>query len=90
MTPAVGGVVIMLVSVSLIPIAMDLWVGYPGTPHYSSWENLSVGALTLVIILILGVFGSPQVRLWSPIAGTFFGYLAGSDQPLDRSELEGR
>jgi len=74
-TPAVGGVVIMLVSVNLIPIAMRLWVGYPGTPHYCSRENLIVGALTLAVILVLGIFGSPRVRLWSPVAGTFCGYL---------------
>ena len=60
MTPAVGGVVIMLVSVNLIPIAMNLWVGYPGTPQYCSRENFVVGALTLAVILVLGIFGSPR------------------------------
>lgn len=76
LTPAVGGVVIMLVSVNLIPITMQLWTGYPGTPHYCSWANLIVGLITLLTILLMGAFGGPRIRVWAPILGMVAGYLA--------------
>ena len=43
-TPLAGGVVIMLVAITLIPLSLEMWVGQPGTENYHSPENLLVGA----------------------------------------------
>ena len=75
-TPAVGGVVIMLVVVTVMPIALNLWTGTPGTPEYGSFENLIVGLLTFAVILALAIFGGTQLRLSSPIVGAILGYCA--------------
>lgn len=74
-TPEVGGVVIMLVAVNLIPIAMHSWVGYPGTPHYGSFEYLITGLATAFVILALIIFGNQVVRIWAPLIGIFIGYV---------------
>jgi len=75
-TPTVGGILIMLVSVNLLPIAMDLWSGYAGSPGHNSAENLAVGGITLTTILLLGIYGGPRLRLWCPLIGTAAGYAA--------------
>ncbi len=55
-TPAVGGIVILLVSVNLIPIGIDLWQG--GDPQgagFGSLENYLVGFVTMGSLLALMV-----------------------------------
>ena len=74
-TPALGGVVIMMVAVNTLPIVMALWTGRPGTPGYCSVENLAAGLATLIVILIPAIFGGPKLRLWCPIIGLVAGYL---------------
>jgi xanthine permease XanP len=74
-TPAVGGVVIMLVAVTLIPITIDLWVGEPGTPGAGSSTNLMIGSVTLTIIGC-SFFGQRRLREWAPVTGLAAGYLA--------------
>ena len=75
MTPAVGGVVIMLIAVSVIPIALDLWVGPAKTPEHNSVENLVIGLVTLALIVGLSIFGGKTWRIWAPVIGIAGGYL---------------
>lgn len=74
-TSAVGGVVIMLVPVTLVPIAISLWVGQPGSPAYGSIENLLIGLVTFIIILGASIYGNKTIRLWGPIIGIILGYI---------------
>lgn len=72
---SVGGVVIMLVPVSLIPIAIGLWMGEAGTANYASSENFLVGFVTIAVILLLYFLGNAALRLWSPVIGIIIGYI---------------
>lgn len=69
-TPPVGGVLIILVALSLMPIAIDLWQGGgPHMPHYGSYQNYIVGLVTMGTLVVLMLFGNSTLRLWTPIIG---------------------
>lgn len=76
LTPAVGGVVIMLVAVTIIPIALELWVGEPGSPGAGSRENLLIGLTTFATMIGCAFFGGRVVREWGPVFGLVAGYVA--------------
>ena len=76
-TPAVGGVVILLVTVMVAPIGLEMWTGTRGKTGFGTAENLMVGLFTFMPILGIAVFGGIKVRLWAPIIGTAIGYMAG-------------
>lgn len=75
-TPLVGGVIIMLIVVSVLSIALDLMSGQQEDVPQSHYLLVSVG--TLVFILLLAVFGNRVVRLWSLVLGIFAGTLMAS------------
>ena len=75
-TPAVGGVVIMLVAVTIVPITFQLWVGEAGTPGAGSRANLLIGLATFLSILVCAVFGGKKLRQWGPLVGIGCGYVA--------------
>ncbi len=71
-TPAVGGTVVMLIAVSIMPIAVDLIAKLPAsvtstTPHQSS------AAATFVSIILIIIFAGPKLRLWAPLIGVGLG-----------------
>ncbi len=74
-TPAVGGVVLLLIVVSILPLSVKEWVGQAGEPHYSSLQNLLTGLFTLVVVLGLALFGKKQLRIWCPIIGMVLGFV---------------
>ncbi len=71
-TPAVGGVVILLIAISLVPIGLELWTGNgdAATAHV----RLGIGAITVLSLTLLMLFGSTILRLWSPIIAMAAGY----------------
>ena len=75
-TPAVGGVVIMLVAVTVIPITLTLWVGEEGSPGAGSPANLLIGLTTFSSILGCAVFGGKKLREWGPLLGIGCGYIS--------------
>lgn len=75
-THVVGGIVIMLIAVNLIPVSLNLWMGFNDSVFYNSSQNLFVGALTFIIISVISVFGKSFLKLWGPIIGILFGYFA--------------
>lgn len=78
-TPAVGGVLIILVALSLMPIAIELWQGGdPAQPHFGSFRNYLVGLVTMGILVIFMLFGSHRLRLWTPLLGIGAGCLTAS------------
>ncbi len=74
-TPAVGGVVIMLVAVTIIPITLGLWVGEEGSPGAGSRANLLIGLATFLTILGCAIFGGKKLRQWGPLLGLGSGYV---------------
>ena len=70
-TPAVGGVVIMLIPVTVLPIAFDFFAKVPE-------EHLSFGAPFVVFVTILvgvglGILAKGMLRLWTPVIGIVIG-----------------
>lgn len=70
-TPAVGGIVIMLIPVTVMPIAFDFFTKVPE-------EHLSFGApfvvfLTILVGVGLGILAKGMLRLWTPIIGIVIG-----------------
>ncbi|ARS53062.1 uracil-xanthine permease family protein [Kushneria konosiri] len=80
-TPLVTGVVITIIGMSLIPVGMTSLGGGEGADNFGDPGYLGVGALTLLIIVILGQARNPWLRL-SAIAialiiGTAVAWLTG-------------
>ena len=85
-TPAVGGVVILLVAVSLIPLALDLWTGDAGLARSVVSSRFMVGGLTVSVLVGLMLFGKGTVRMWSPLIGLGSGYVAAASVGLLKLE----
>lgn len=72
---ALAGTIVILVAIMLIPVGMSLWRGFPGTPGFSSWQNILTGLITLFSTLLC--FMTPgKTRLYSPILGIVTGCAA--------------
>jgi NCS2 family nucleobase:cation symporter-2/xanthine permease XanP len=74
-TPAVGGVILLLVVMSLVPISVFEWVGEPGNPMRASWQNFVTGLVTITVLLAASLFGGRKLRLWCPFIGMAAGLL---------------
>lgn len=72
-TPAVGGTVIMLIAVTVFPIAFKLInVRPPGIPD-GSLVGPAMATITFVVILAVSLFAKGAVRLWGPVVGILVG-----------------
>jgi xanthine/uracil permease len=86
-TPAVGGIVLLLIVVSLLPLSVKEWVGTAGEPHFGSMQNLFTGLITLGVLLGIALFGNKQLRVWCPMIGMAIGFSAAWLFGLTRFEL---
>ncbi len=68
-TPAVGGVVILLIATAMVPIGLSLWAG-----ETASMARLGVGAVTVLTLTLLMLFAPPALRLWGPLLAMASGY----------------
>jgi xanthine/uracil permease len=68
-TPVVGGVILLLVVLSLVPLSLHEWMGENHELFYGSWQNFLTGQITLGVLLGLSLFGSKNQRVWAPILG---------------------
>lgn len=71
-TPAVGGTVVMLIAVSIMPIAVDLIARLPASVNSTSPHQTSAAA-TFVSIIVIIIFAGPRLRLWAPLIGVGLG-----------------
>lgn len=74
-TPAVGGVVLILIVISLLPLSVKEWVGSSGEPHFGSMQNLITGLVTMFVLLGIALFGSKRLRIWCPLIGLTIGFM---------------
>ena len=68
LTPAVGGVVVMLVAVTVAPLSIGAWQG-TGTENAESVENFVIGGATFVVMVGILMLAPPKLRLWRSAAG---------------------
>lgn len=73
-TPAVGGVVVLLIAMSMVPIGLGLWAGDLEPGATPSLARVGTGAATVLCLTLLMLFGRPSVRLWSPLIAMAAGY----------------
>lgn len=85
--PLVTGIVVMLVGLTLIPIAMQYSAGGPGAPTYGSYANLGLAALVFVVAVGLNQFFGGFVRAAAVLVAVLVGYVAAI--PLGLLDLSG-
>lgn len=77
-TPTVGGTVITLIAIAVMPIAFELMnqmpTDYEGTPFAAA----STAGFTIIIMLLLSIFGKNWLRLWGPVIGVISGSFVAS------------
>ena len=73
--PVVLGSVVTIIGLSLIPVAVnDIGGGMPGEPGFASRQNLGLGGLTILLILVLNRVGTVFTRA----AAVLFAVLIGT------------
>ncbi|MEQ8816819.1 MAG: solute carrier family 23 protein [Thalassobaculum sp.] len=72
-TPTVGGTVVMLIAVTVMPIAFAMVSRPPPMPDAPGSAAPVTAIVTLVAIVLLALFGSPRLRLWAPLLGIAVG-----------------
>ena len=79
-TPVVTGTVVMLIGLSLVKVGItDMaggkWLLDNKPEFFGSAQNLGLGILVLVVVLILNRMKSPIIRMGSIVGGILVGYL---------------
>jgi xanthine permease len=85
--PLVTGVVVMLVGLTLIPIAIQYSAGGPGAETYGNLENLGLAALVLVTALGINQFFDGFLRSAAVLVAVVVGYVVAI--PLGLLDLSG-
>ncbi|WP_318569739.1 nucleobase:cation symporter-2 family protein [Salinigranum marinum] len=85
--PLVTGIVVMLVGLTLIPVAMDYAAGGPGAPTYGNAANVGLAALVFLVALGINQFFDGFLRMTSVLVAVVVGYLAAI--PLGLLDLSG-
>lgn len=70
----VSGVVMLVIGIGLIPVGIGLFGGGPKSPDFGSLQNLGVGALVTVVILIAYRYGRGVLNAASVLVGLIVGY----------------
>lgn len=68
-TPTVGGTVVMLIAVTVMPIAFDMISRPPTDPGPPALAGPATAIVTLVAIVLMTLFGGARLRLWAPLIG---------------------
>ncbi len=72
LTPAVGGVVLMLMSLSVAPVVWNMLTRLP--PGFEGSAAAPISALaTLIPIVLISLFARGMLRLWAPLLGVLIG-----------------
>jgi xanthine permease len=71
--PVVTGSVVMLMGVSLIPVAMNNAAGGEGSPTYGQWENLLLAFVTFLMVILINRFFRGYVKAISVLIALVIG-----------------
>ena len=69
-TPTVGGIVIMILSITLASVVFDL---LDDASHEEPTKAPLTALVTLVVVAALALRGAPLLRLWGPVIGIIVG-----------------
>ena len=86
-TPTVGGVVVMCVAATIVPLTIKQWNGI-GTDQAGSLEYMAIGGVAVAVMVGMIVVAPARFRLWSPIVGLAAGCIAAAitgDWSFDQS-----
>lgn len=72
-TPTVGGTVIMLIAVTVFPIAFKMISAQPAGFAEDSLVGPSIATLSFLAILAISLFAKGPLRLWGPLVGVLVG-----------------
>ncbi|MGE0726214.1 MAG: solute carrier family 23 protein, partial [Alphaproteobacteria bacterium] len=72
LTPAVGGVVLMLMAMSVAPVIWGMLKRVPAPLEGSPLVPMVAG-LTLIVIMAVALFAKGLLRLWAPMLGALVG-----------------
>ena len=74
--PVVTGVVVMMIGLSLIPVAVDWFTGgQKGDPHYADPANLAMATFVLILVVILVQWGKGIFSAAAIVIGMMVGYV---------------
>lgn len=75
--PIVTGTVVTLIGLSLIPVAVDWFAGgQVGEPGYAAVDNLIIGFLVLVVVMVLSQWGRGIISASAALLGMMIGFIA--------------
>lgn len=72
-TPTVGGTMIMLIAVTVFPVAFKLINATPVDAPAGSLAGPVTAIVTFTVILLVSLFAKGVMRLWGPIVGVVVG-----------------
>jgi NCS2 family nucleobase:cation symporter-2 len=72
--PLVVGMTVMMVGVSIIPMAFANFCGSPVAGDEVIWQDIVVGCVTLMAIMGSNLWGKGQVKLYCLLIGIFVGW----------------
>ena len=75
--PLVSGTVVLVIGLSLYPVAMN-YIGGAGdvaVPGWGAWQNWLVGGITLILGIIFSSFGKGVMKLSSVLFAMICGYI---------------
>ncbi len=87
-TPTVGGVVVMCVAITIVPLTIQQWNGV-GTDRAGSLAYMLIGGVAVFVMVAMIVVAPARYRLWSPIVGLAAGCIAAAitgDWSFDHSK----
>jgi len=73
-TPTVGGVIMMLIVVSVFPKCTDLLAQVP--PGKAGWPALIPALVTFASLLLISFYGNGFLKKWGPILGVAIGFVS--------------
>jgi len=77
-TPVVTGIVVLGIGFSLVKVAMNYFAGGINAEGYGSGENLLVGLVTLITILVITVYGKGVIKTSAILIGLIVGVIFAS------------
>lgn len=75
-TPTIGGTIILLIAVTVFPIAFDLINQHPGGDEVPAAAGPAIAISTFIFIMGVSLFGAGKYKLWGPLLGVIIGTLA--------------
>lgn len=74
--PVVTGTVVMMIGLSLVPVAVDWFAGgQKGDPHYAEPANLAMATFVLVLVVVLVQWGKGIFSAAAIVIGIMVGYV---------------